>query len=187
MVYLSAGLQTLPPIYCQCVKCQHGRVHWLSSHKNMPSSRVTVFDAPPCEGKHIKHIHAHVICARLRSNRVCILFDKRCEYFRASFYLGCWINVDENAGWGLQDAVVAETFRYWPRPMCNIMHTSKEAPKQKHDCRRLQLRDKDSFDLAPRYLKRQYVLVLLGPWLQGLFYIFAVIPLWWMIYLFIIF
>lgn len=90
-VYLNAGLQTLPPINCQCAKCQHGRVHWLSSHKNMPSSRVMVFDAPPCEGKHIKHIRAHVICARLRSNRVCILFDKRCKYFRPSFYLGCWI------------------------------------------------------------------------------------------------
>lgn len=71
MVCLNAGLQTLPPIWCQCVKCQHGRVHWLASHKNMPSSCVMVFAAPPCEGKHIKHTHAHVICARFGSNCMC--------------------------------------------------------------------------------------------------------------------
>lgn len=88
MECLNPGLQMLPPVWCQCVKCQHGRVHWLASHKNMPSSCVMVFAAPPCEGKHIKHTHAHVICARLELNRVCVcvLFDKHCRSFRSSFW-----------------------------------------------------------------------------------------------------
>lgn len=60
------------PVWCQCVKCQHGRMHWLTSRKNMPSSCVMVCAAAPCEVKHIKHIHAHVICSCLESNHVCV-------------------------------------------------------------------------------------------------------------------
>lgn len=90
MVCLNSGLQMPPPVWCQCVKCQHGRVHWLASHKNMPSSCVMVFAAPPCEGKHIKHTHAHVICARVALNCVClcvcVLFDKHCRSFRSFFW-----------------------------------------------------------------------------------------------------
>lgn len=71
MVCLNAGLQTLPPIWCQCVKCQHGRVHWLASHQNMPSSCVMVSAAPPCEGKHIKHTHAHNLCMAWVKSHVC--------------------------------------------------------------------------------------------------------------------
>lgn len=39
------------PIWCQCVKCQHGRMHWLTSRKNMPSSCVMVCAAAPCESE----------------------------------------------------------------------------------------------------------------------------------------
>lgn len=54
-----------PFLWCQCVKCQHGQMHWLSSHMNMPSSCVMVCGAAQCEVKHIKHTHAHVICSCL--------------------------------------------------------------------------------------------------------------------------
>lgn len=56
---------TPPSVCCLCVKCQHGQMHWLSSRKNMPSSCVMVCAAAPCEVKHIKHTHAHVICSCL--------------------------------------------------------------------------------------------------------------------------
>lgn len=46
-------------------------MHWLTSRSNMPSSCVMVCATVSCEEKHIKHIHAHVICSCHESNHVC--------------------------------------------------------------------------------------------------------------------